>query len=94
MTNGLPARAAAAPTRHKHGLRRSAAKSAYDTAEGDRPRHPDKSICVVCRSFKEIGVMQHTEYQARGCTYQERLALGASSPSVCEAPMSPCRGGA
>jgi hypothetical protein len=71
-----------------------ASRSAYDTAEGDRPRHPDKSICVVCRSFKEIGVMQHTEYQARGCICRERLALGASSPSVCEAPMSPCRGGA
>ena len=38
--------------------------------------------------------MQHTEYQARGCIFRERLALGASSPSVCEAPMSPCRGGA
>jgi len=32
-----------------HPHRRMGDRSAYDTA-GDRPRHPDKSICVVCRS--------------------------------------------
>jgi len=44
------------PTANEHGtadhrgLGRLVARSAYDTAEGDRPRHPDRSICVVCRS--------------------------------------------
>ena len=33
----------------------SSSRSPHGAAEGGRPRHPDKSICVVCRSLGDTG---------------------------------------